>query len=107
MKGFDPDFGQSIIYNFTIDFPLSYEELNDVHAIDVYPNPTQGKFYVEAGSISEAIIDIYNAQGQLMDLPKTTSIDQIAYDSSNLPTGIYLVKINYRGKLQMKKLMVE
>lgn len=107
VKGFDPDFGQSIIYNFTIDFPLSYEELNDVHAIDVYPNPTQGKFYVEAGSISEATIDIYNAQGQLMDLPKTTSIDQIAYDSSNLPTGIYLVKINYRGKLQMKKLMVE
>ena len=68
VKGFDPDFGQSIIYNFTIDFPLSYEELNDVHAIDVYPNPTQGKFYVEAGSISEAIIDIYNAQGQLLSL---------------------------------------
>ena len=107
VKAFDPDFGQSIIYNFTIDFPLSYEELNDIHEINVYPNPTQGEFYVEAGSISESDIEIHNAQGQLVDVPRTIALDQITFDSKDLPSGIYLVKINYRGKLQLKKLIVE
>ena len=107
VKTFEPDFGESIIYNFTIDYPLEYEEINDVLSVDVYPNPTTDKFYVEAGSIADAEIEIYNAQGQLMDVPMTATIDQLTYDSKNLPTGIYLVKIEYRGQLQTKKLVVE
>jgi hypothetical protein len=107
VKTFEGDFGESIIYNFTIDYPLAYEELNDVHAIDVYPNPTSDKFYVEAGSISEADIEIYNAQGQLMDVPMTSTLDQLTFESKDLPTGIYLVKIHYRGRLQTKKLIVD
>lgn len=107
VKNFEGDFGKSIEYNFTIDFPLSYEELHDTYSVAVYPNPATNQFFVEAGSISEADIEIVNAQGQLVEIPMNNSLDQISFDSSNLPTGIYLVKVNYRGKLQTKKVVIE
>ncbi|MFT6982436.1 MAG: hypothetical protein ACJAUD_001203 [Crocinitomicaceae bacterium] len=107
VKTFQPNFGKSIIHNFTIDYPLAYEELNDIYAVEVYPNPTSDQFFVEAGSISEADIEIYNGMGQLMNLPMVAAIDKLTFDSSSLPTGIYLVKINYRGELQTKKIIVE
>ena len=39
VKSFNPDFGSSLIYNFTIDSPLSYEELYDQLDLNFYPNP--------------------------------------------------------------------
>lgn len=107
VKFFEGDFGASIVYNFTIDYPLSYEEVNDIYAVDLYPNPTTGEFFIEAGSIAEATIEIYNGMGQLMDLSMTSQMDKLTFDTKNIPAGIYLVKIEYRGKLQTKKVVVE
>jgi hypothetical protein len=45
--------------------------------------------------------------GQLMELSMTSTIDKLTFDTKGLPTGIYLVKIEYRGELQTKKIVVE
>jgi hypothetical protein len=90
VKGFQANFGGSIIYNFTIDFPLSYEELNDIYLVDVYPNPTSDEFFVEAGSISEADIEIYNGMGKLMDLPMISTIDKLTFDLLDAEVPNYL-----------------
>ena len=107
VKTFEADFGKSVIYNFTIDYPLAYDELNDIYSVELYPNPATNQFFIEAGSISESNIEIYNGIGQLVTVPMTSSIDQLTFDTSGLSKGIYLVKINYRGELQTKKVVVE
>ena len=107
VKTFEGDFGGSLQYNFTIDFPLSYEELYDTYVVELYPNPASDKFVLAAGSISEAKIELINQLGQAVEVPMNTTLDEITFDTSQLPSGIYLVKISYRGKLITKKVIVE
>jgi hypothetical protein len=107
VKTFEGDFGGSIVHNFTIDYPLSYEELNDTYAVELYPNPASDKFVLAAGSISEANIELINQMGQAIEVPLSTTLDEITFDTSELPSGIYLVKVDYRGKLITKKVVVE
>jgi hypothetical protein len=106
LKVFNGDFGDGVIYNFSVDQPLAYEDLYDIHNIELYPNPTNHIFTLEAGSISEADIQVYNSVGQLVELPVNKSSDQVIFDAKSLPTGIYFIKINYRGKTQTKKIIV-
>ncbi len=107
VKTFEGDFGGTIVYNFTVDYPLSYEEFNDTYAVELYPNPANDKFTLAAGSISEAEVQLINQMGQEIEAPMTTSLDEITFDASELPSGIYLVKLNYRGKLITKKVTIE
>ena len=107
VKTFEGDFGSSLQYNFTLDYPLSYEELHDTYAVALYPNPASDQFVLEAGSISEAAIELINQMGQLVDVPMHRTLDEITVDTSKLPSGIYLVKMNYRGKLITKKVTIE
>ncbi|MFK8038266.1 MAG: LamG-like jellyroll fold domain-containing protein [Crocinitomicaceae bacterium] len=107
LKLFEPDFGDGVLYNFSIDQPLAFEDLYDTQYIDLYPNPAQSSFSLEAGSIADADVKMYNNMGQLIQLPITKSIDRITFNSETLPAGIYVLKINYRGKLQAKKIIIE
>ncbi|MBK7588025.1 MAG: hypothetical protein IPI22_06670 [Bacteroidetes bacterium] len=43
---FEGDFGKSFIYNFTGDYPLSYDDLYDTKEMLVYPNPAK-QFVIE------------------------------------------------------------
>jgi len=107
LKNFNPDFGKSIIYHFSIDQPLAFEDLYDTKNIELYPNPASSIFTLAAGSIAEASINIYNSLGQEVELPMVTSTDQITFNTQGLPSGIYLVNINYRGEIQSKRLVIE
>lgn len=107
VKHFEGDFGGSLQYNFTVDFPLSYEELYDTYAVELYPNPASDQFVLAAGSISESAIELINQMGQTVEVPMQVTLDEITVDTSDLPTGMYLVKVNYRGKLITKKVIVE
>ncbi len=107
IETFEGDFGGSFQYNFTIDYPLSYEELYDTYVVELYPNPASDQFVLAAGSISEAKIELINQLGQEIEVPMNTTLDEITFDTSELPSGIYLVKIDYRGKLITKKVIVE
>jgi hypothetical protein len=60
-----------------------------------------------AGSMSEAKIELINQMGQQVEVPMNVTLDEITFDTSDLPSGIYLVKMDYRGKLITKKVVVE
>lgn len=107
IKVLEPDFGNSIIYNFSVNTPLSYDDLFDSYAIEVYPNPASSNFMVKAGSIAESEIKIYNSLGQEVQIPFKSSIDQLTFDSKSLDPGIYYISIDYRGEKQTKKLIIE
>ena len=105
---FQGDFGKSLIYNFTVDFPLSYNEINNYNEIAVYPNPASKQFVVEGKNMFTSSINVYNQLGQVVFVPSTIENNKIKFDSSNLPSGLYFVVFNdINGSTQTKKIQIE
>jgi len=62
------------------------------NSILVYPNPSDGMFYIELVDYSNAIIQIYSSKGQLIrELHITQAKTQI--DLSNHSKGVYWIKV--------------
>ncbi len=69
---------------------------NAVAAIEIYPNPTSGMIYINAGKEQEYYIDIYNSLGQLMRSQKING--KAAIDLSSEARGIYFYCIMSQQK---------
>jgi hypothetical protein len=105
---FQGDFGKYLIYNFTVDYPLSYNEINNINDISVYPNPASKQFIVEAKNILNSSITIFNNVGQQVFVPNVKENDKITYNSSALTSGLYFVILKYEnGNIQTKKVLIE
>ncbi|MBT7825377.1 MAG: T9SS type A sorting domain-containing protein, partial [Bacteroidetes bacterium] len=62
------------------------------NSILVYPNPSDGMFYIELVDYSDAIIQIYSSKGQLIrELHITQTKTQI--NLSNQSKGVYWMKV--------------
>ncbi len=108
IKNFEGDFGKSLIYNFTIDYPLNYDDLYNVKEIAVYPNPANKQFIVEAKNIGKSSIRIFNQVGQALTLPENRDVNKISFNSSTLIPGIYFIVIqDDQNKTYTRKLLIE
>lgn len=106
LKNFQGDFGNFHTYNFTVDAPLSYEELYPSEELLVYPNPTKDIFNVELMDASKATVTIVNGAGQVLQVPKTNENNNlITFDVSSLSEGIYYVKVETDKGVEMKKIV--
>jgi hypothetical protein len=108
IKNFEGDFGKSLIYNFTIDYPLSYEELYQTKEISLYPNPASNQFTIEGKNIEKSHIKICNQLGQSVVLPKDLQQNKITFNCASLSPGLYIVHIqdeynnNYTRKIMIE-----
>ena len=109
VTNFEPDFGASIIYNFTIDFPLSYEEIEDIRndVFRVYPNPAQGQFTVEASRLDESQVLLFNSSGQQVNAPFERNGDLLVFQTALLSKGIYFVQLRRGDEVRSEKLIVQ
>jgi hypothetical protein len=73
--------------------------------VNIYPNPTTGKVNI-SGLIAGAEISIRDLHGQTVANFKDQS-EQVDYDLSTLPPGVYLVKIEANGQSIFRKLVVQ
>ena len=106
VKSFQGDFGNFHTYNFTIDAPLAFEELNPSETLLVYPNPAKDIFNIELEDAAKATITIVNGAGQTLELPKTVSNNNlITFDVSALSEGVYYVKVETENGIEMKKIV--
>jgi len=103
-------------YMSSLDFSVGIDE-NEANTIkgSIFPNPTSGltniKFNLEkAGKVS---INVSDMTGKVMSnvVSNTTYAagenNQVSYDASVLPKGIYFVNINVDGQTSTQKLIVE
>jgi hypothetical protein len=105
---FEGDFGKSLVYNFTVDWPLSYEQLLDMEEVKLYPNPAADQFVLEGKKLIGSNIQVLNALGQKMDLPYAEEVNRLRFDCSSLPAGLYHVLIRTsNGALHSQKLVKE
>ena len=85
-------------------------ESTDASALNVYPNPSKGKFTIEAANTlsPEARIEIYNAIGEKVytgaSFKQQTSKE---IDLSKELKGIYFVKLYDKEKVFIKKIVVQ
>ncbi len=108
VKTLNPDFGGSIVYSFTIDYPLKYEEINGIPAFEIYPNPTNDKFSIKGKDLDKSTISIYNSIGQVMQLkPEFISNGEAQWNVSDLRSGIYMINVLTDGKLFTEKLIIQ
>ncbi|MFA9390595.1 MAG: CotH kinase family protein [Prolixibacteraceae bacterium] len=86
----------------------NHTEWNTNSEAYVYPNPTNGIFYVKNAIESEESIlqiSVYDFIGRMVFTEKSnTSISEV--DISDMPNGVYLVKLKYQQKSFVKKLML-
>jgi hypothetical protein len=98
----NPDFGKSTSYNFTVDYPLSYDDVYAKQNLEVYPNPTSTSFNVKWQNTSVTEIILCNAMGQIVQRANSTT-QQVNLDVSKLAKGVYYV----RAGTEVKSVIVE
>ncbi len=72
--------------------------------ISIYPNPSNGKVWIE-GLKEEAEITIYDASGQKL-LNRNIPAGKVDLDLSNLQKGIYLVKLVSENKTYTQRIVL-
>lgn len=107
LKAFEPDFGRSIIYQFTVTHPLTVEEATQSTDYQIFPNPTREAFFIKGDGVGEASIEIYDQLGKTYQITVGNGIDQVKCKTDQLATGIYFVKITKENKVTTKKLIIE
>ncbi|MCH2224913.1 MAG: T9SS type A sorting domain-containing protein [Crocinitomicaceae bacterium] len=109
IKSFGSDFGDNIHFNFTIDYPLSYDELNNLNTLEVYPNPTEDLVTISArGFDGIASVRIVDALGKIVyqSVIETAGGNyQGAIDIEHLDNGIYHVFVQDKNKEVKVKLV--
>lgn len=100
-----------ITYEINFTVATSIDELNQDLNIKLYPNPTNGIVYVslDLNYMSKGSIEVFNSTGSKVYSKSlhnhTENVNEI--DLSNLPKGMYIVKINTDNESNTKKLIIK
>jgi len=71
--------------------------------IEVYPNPTTGKCFINLPVGSNATIELIGITGQLL-LKQTTDRQTETIDMTGLASGVYILRIECNGNITYRKL---
>ncbi len=106
LKIFEPDFGSSYTYNFTVGSPLSLSEIQKNNSVLLYPNPSLGSFTLEGKDLNKSTINVINSLGQQVEVNLTRTDTRIEVSSNNLATGIYSVIVRSEENTITKRLVI-
>jgi hypothetical protein len=77
------------------DFEIIAVEVSCIADLTLFPNPTADYLNINFGSVLDEIkIEVHNAQQDLMILASETNTSFSTLDLSNLPKGVYSVRIS-------------
>jgi hypothetical protein len=107
VKNFISDFGDNINFNFTVEFPLSYEEFHGISDINLFPNPAKEEFVLKGNNVHQASVSVFNNMGKQIAIPFAASENKLTFDSKNMASGIYFVRIDRKEGVETLKLLVE
>ncbi|MCH7658191.1 MAG: T9SS type A sorting domain-containing protein [Bacteroidetes bacterium] len=81
-------------------------KINILETLSIFPNPATSSVYVESNSQYPIFsIELYNIMGQLVR--KASDINSVRYrfERNNLPSGIYLMKVQLMNKSVTKRII--
>ena len=83
---------------------------NDKLDFSIYPNPNDGTFTIQLLSVGEMkpfSIQIFNSSGKYISGIEHCNTSLIHVNNSNLPAGIYFVKLCMGNNIAIKKVIVQ
>jgi len=109
IKIFEGDFGDGILYHFTADYPLTYEELNAVEHFKVYPNPVIDNLQLRFEGFSNQLqFEIINNLGQII-YQKNIDTSRGDYTETinmkGFTKGVYVIRASGSSKTYQKKVV--
>jgi hypothetical protein len=102
----DGDFGKYTRFNFSVEFPLSYQDFSTELNLKIYPNPADDALLVEADQIENASIEIYSSVGSKISTPMKRNFNQVQISTSELANGFYFIKTKLGDKESSKKFII-
>ncbi|MBA3971127.1 MAG: T9SS type A sorting domain-containing protein [Bacteroidetes bacterium] len=97
------------IYPVTASGPCSLtsgieEETEHEIFVDIFPNPSSGKFFVRWSAQARIAIEIYDVLGKVVQ--KDTNATEVQFDLSDRPNGIYFIRLtDQKGNVISKKVI--
>lgn len=104
---FNPDFGSYIHYDFVID--PEYIGINNIaenHNVKLYPNPIRDHATITTSGYTAEKVVVYNISGMKI-MEENYQSDTYNINTSNLPAGIYMIKVFISNNNVVTKKMVK
>jgi hypothetical protein len=102
---FDPldSLGTAKILTALVYCPLQTSIMKETrHSISVFPNPSRKSFIVESKfSPDDTFLEMYDTMGKMVRRTVMTGL-KMEIQGTNLPDGIYLLNISYKGEVVYK-----
>jgi hypothetical protein len=74
--------------------------------LQVFPNPVANKFTLKLNRTSEPVdVNLYNPKGQLVRSFRAAGLPEKQVDMSDLPAGLYMLKVQGNGRSQTMKIV--
>ena len=85
--------------------PLGIDDLTSLENVTVYPNPTNGVFYISKNNLTTITkIKIFNTNAKLIDEIKAVDSQNTIIDLASFSKGIYFIEISNENNKVVKKI---
>lgn len=112
IKTFNPDFGDNIYQQFTVNYTLPVAEIqNGGGTLKVFPNPAHDLLTAEFSLpvYGEARLQLLNMLGQVLisqDIVASQMIEKSVMDVSTLEAGVYYVRLQSGNEKRVQKVVI-
>lgn len=109
IKTFQSDFGSRFEFSFSTRNALYLGIRKDeiTSEINLYPNPSHGKFIIEGKDIENSEIKITDLLGHVLNVASQKNKNAIEFNTANLLNGMYIVFITKNNTVNTKKIIIE
>ena len=106
LKTFIADFGSYFEYSFTTNYALRNSDQSMEHAVNLYPNPASGQFFLEGERLDGASIVITDLLGKRVAEIAEVHGHRVNFETTTWAKGVYSVEINHGDSKTTKKVVV-
>jgi hypothetical protein len=106
-QSFNPDFGKTLTYYFTVSFGLDAEVM-ETRNVEVFPNPSSGVYQVlftQFEPQEPKHVEVLDASGALVFQQDAKGVKAMAVDLSNCSKGVYFMQVYTSFGVSTKKLI--
>lgn len=104
---FNPDFGAFTYFDFVID--PSFVGTNDIaedYNVKIYPNPVENYTNIAISGYEAERVVVYNMSGKIV-MEYNVNSNSYQLNTTNLPSGVYMLKIFITGNNTVTKKMIK